>query len=185
MRGQRCSATSKRTREQCGQIVLDPGPRPLCRWHGGANPVVNAKRLERLAVARVAEYLPETEPVTAAQVLLDELQRTHQEIRSIGQIVGACANPDEDMPRLLQRWMAERGHARQVAETVLRTGVYEKQLALSDRQGAMLAWFLRGLLGELGFDTTDPAVREIVRRHLLRLQDVEVQLRAMREELGE
>lgn len=45
-KGVRCSATSRRTGQQCGQIA-PPGAK-VCKWHGGDAPAVKRKAAIRL-----------------------------------------------------------------------------------------------------------------------------------------
>lgn len=58
----KCSATSKRTHERCGQWAIAGGT--VCKWHGGGAPQVIAKAQERLralfedkGVQRITEAL--------------------------------------------------------------------------------------------------------------------------------
>lgn len=55
MSGLRCSATSKRTGQQCGQFVTAAAL--VCRWHGGAGPQAIAGARRRLALAKVSSEM--------------------------------------------------------------------------------------------------------------------------------
>lgn len=160
VRGTQCTARSKRSGERCKKLVVGGG---VCRMHGGANPVVNAKRLERVAIAEVAARLPQREAVTGEEALVEELSRTATTVRELELFLAAEGYTDS---RLQQRYLAERGHLKQVAETVVRLDVTGRQQAMQGKQGALIVLLLRRLLTRVGIDPADPEVGAIVRDEL-------------------
>ncbi len=171
-RGTRCTARSKRSGEQCRRLVIGGG---VCRMHGGANPVVNAKRLERIAVAQAAGTLEQV-ALTGEEALLEELSRTVGTVRALQRTLAGMDYLDS--PGLQARYLAERGQLKQVAETVVRLNVRDRQAALSDRQVAVMVLLIRRLLGRFGLDPSDPAVAAIVRDELQNVERIETELTA-------
>lgn len=141
--------------------------------HGGANPTVNANRLQRIAIAQAAAHLPERDAVTGEEALMEELSRTATEVRQLERFL---AGEEYDDSRMQQRYLATRGHLKQVAEACVRLDVTGKQQALSGRQGALIVLLLRRVIGRLGLDPADPTIGVIVRDELLTVQRMDQEL---------
>lgn len=170
MKGTQCTAKSKRSGLQCRRLVVGGG---VCRMHGGANPVVNANRLQRIAIAQAAAHLPERDTVTGEEALVEELSRTVVEVRELERFL---AGEQYDDSRLQGRYLATRGHLKQVAEACVRLDVTGKQQALNGRQGALIVLLLRRVIAGLGLDPGDPHIGALVRDELLTVQRMDQEL---------
>lgn len=177
----RCSATSRRTGEQCGQFVIPPAT--VCRWHGGAakqvKDVVNRKRAaveaERLAI----DFERDEDP---AEVLLAELRSSRalaaywedKIARDESDVVSWIKTEDGDsypggLSVEAQLWQTERDRAIRVAQICLKLGLEERRVRLAERDGQEIAGMLGRVLRALGvFD--DPRAPDIVRAELRRLE---------------
>lgn len=156
-----------------------------CKLHGGSTPAGGKAAEREQAIAAVAMYgLPrEIDPHAA---LLEELHRTAGHVAFLQQIISAgelirekSATGKRRTVKLDQQtfaagdqpsvWMAlyaaERKHLADVAKTCIQVGIAERQVALAEQQGHLIAQVLRGVLKDLGV-ADRPEVPDVVRRHL-------------------
>ncbi len=153
--GEQCTARSKRTKEGCKRMVIGGG---VCVMHGGAAPQVKAARLQRVAIAQAARFHGPV-AVTGGQALLEELARTNGQVRALEDTLGLEEHLPSQEHALVQRFMAERGHLRQVAESVVRLDIDAKLLTAEQLQGDQIVMLLREVVIGLGFNPADEDVR--------------------------
>lgn len=165
VRGTQCTAKAKAkgSGERCKRLVLGGG---VCRMHGGATKAATAKRLERVAVMQAQRFRGPV-VITGAEALTEELHRTVGQVRALGDELGMLDAPEAEAPSKVQRWSAERGHLRQVAETVVRLQVEEQVGRMTEEQTTQMVLLLRDVLAALGIDPSLPEVQAIVRAQIL------------------
>jgi hypothetical protein len=111
--------------------------------------------------------------------LLEELHRTAGHVDWLSRRIAAFERADElkqlaagaggatwERPAVwVELYQAERRHLAAVAKVCIEVGVEERRVSLAERQGALVAEAIRGILTDLGVvDRPDAAA--VVRRHL-------------------
>ncbi|MCW2897778.1 MAG: hypothetical protein JWO67_43 [Streptosporangiaceae bacterium] len=158
---ERCTATSKRTRGRCGQLVPGGG---VCRWHGGAAPQVARHREARLAVAQARDLFADRfearewwEALPAAAALCDQLM---QALRDKVEMAGTLTVTElEGLAQLTER-------VARIAKLVQDSDIDERRAALSERQGTIIADAVQGIVEDLGHDLSSPEVMRVVSTRL-------------------
>lgn len=174
----RCQAKGKRPNPQPHYAMKG---QKVCYHHGGASPGARKKGAQRVALAEAtttALAILEAEPV---QQDLDPLEHAlaglayaaHQQaiLDATVEVLGGqltSTNTKGDVvahPLLveLRHWTALRT---QIASQLMRAGVAERQVRISELQAAAAGRAISGVLRELGHDPTDPSVQATLRRHL-------------------
>lgn len=177
----RCTAHSSRTGKPCTKYAMKG--QAVCDSHGGRSPQARKAAKERTerakALEAIATYgLPvEVDPHTA---LLEELWRTAGHVAwlrlRIGELsddqlhgpVGAAGEssfPREEPHVWVRLYQEERRHFHAVSRDCIRAGIEERRVTLAERQGALLAQVIRGVLSDLGIED-GPKVQGVVRKHL-------------------
>jgi hypothetical protein len=88
--GVRCTATSKRTGEQCGRFVTGGGT--VCKWHGGGAPQVrtsSARRLQATQATQILTRLGVTIEVAPLEALEAMLWESAGNVAVLRELVGA------------------------------------------------------------------------------------------------
>lgn len=152
----RCRATSKSTQERCRRLVKAEGH--LCRWHGGANPVVAARQELDAQLGRPSEPLAHVDPreaiaqtVASAKIVVEHLHTR----------VAAGKVTDEDLEQL-RRWLDS---LQRFAKTDI--DVQASRVGLSEEHGRVLVWVLEQVIADCGLDPTDTTIRAHIHRRLM------------------
>lgn len=159
-----------------------------CKLHGGSVPNHRANAMEQIAEQGVEAFgLPVN--VDPHDALIEELRRTagiiafyEQQIRELKhkELHGPVGTSGHDAESGLEHhpksamniWVVEhreeRKHYVKVAETCIRAGIEERRVQIAEREGAVLAMVIRGILGEMKVSLTDPKNRDIIRNWLMK-----------------
>lgn len=140
---ERCSATSKRTGKQCGQVVPGGGK---CRWHGGASPNAVRARKQRIELMTLAQALAVDPRRDAGEVLADSVhaldfiaRRARTEITA-GSLTGETLAAIVDATERAARW----------AKSALDARTDERRAAIADSQvQALKAAVVRAAAAEI------------------------------------
>lgn len=157
-KGEQCTARSKQSQQRCKRLVVGGG---VCVMHGGAAPQVKAARLQRVAIAQAARFNGPV-PVSGSQALLDELARTNGQVRALEDTLGLEQYLPSQEHSLVQRFMAERGHLKQVAEAVVRLDVDGRLEHIAQQQGAQFVETVREITLAFGLNPADEDVRAVI-----------------------
>lgn len=164
-----------------------------CKLHGGNVPNHRQNAMEQIAEQGVEAFgLPvNIEPQDA---LLEELRRTagiiafyEQQIRETkhDDLTGPIGTAGTDVesglahhPRSAPNiWITlhreERVHYVKVAKTCIDAGIEERRVQIAEREGAVLAMVIRGILGEMKISLSDPTNRDIIRNWLTKAGSLE------------
>lgn len=149
-----------------------------CKLHGGSTPNGRKSAQREQAVTAVATYgLPrEVDPHAA---LVEELHRTAGHVAWLGlkvaelqsdHLYGPVGGGEHSIPRQephvwVGLYQAERKHFTEVAKTCIACGIAERQVALAEQQGQIIAQVLQAVARDMGIDK-DPRLPGVVRRHL-------------------
>lgn len=164
-----------------------PGTGP-CKLHGGNNPTY----LKHLSLERVRQDLRAASERTYGtpvhldpwQGMLQEVQRTAGHIQWLSDKIAAIGDVNEI--EALQQWTVmgikpsfwleqyqeERKHFARICKMAIDSGIAERQVALAEEQGKLLAMAIRAILWDdaLGLTPQQRSVAPaIIRRHLLAL----------------
>lgn len=153
-----------------------------CSFHGGATPAATRHAQTERARQAVATFgLPvEVDPHTA---LLEEIHRTAGHVAYLAAKIAAFDDDDQlkqhstdDDGRLWEKpavWVRlyqdERSHLVAVCKAAVSAGVAERQVALAEQQGELLAKVMRAIFEDPDLDLTAGQRRlapTLVRRHL-------------------
>lgn len=147
---------------------------------------------KELAVAGMNTYGAPSEDTDPSEVLLAEIQRTVGHVTWLGKQLSRCAPEDFVKSLWLSRrqsgwiapteidqtaldaagslwvelYIAERRHLASICRTALAAGIEERRLRYAERLGEKIADTLTGVLEELGVDTENDTVREVIYRWL-------------------
>lgn len=152
-----------------------------CRRHGGSTPnhVKAANKIK--ATAAVEQYALPRE-IDPHQALIEELNRTAGWVAFLNERVQELDNADsmrtrkgggngaipEETPHLwIQMLKDERAHFVNVAKTCIAVGIEERRVNLAEQQAELWAGVIRGIVGDLGHDPSDPKVAQVVRLRLM------------------
>ena len=150
-----------------------------CKLHGGSTQSGTKAAAERQAIAAVETYgLPRE--VAPHEALIEELHRTAGHVAWLGMMVrdlesdqlhgpvggGLNSYPSEEPHVWLKLYQAERKHYAHVAKTCVDVGIAERQVALAEAQGQLIATIIVGVLRDLDIDPRSERARTIVRKHL-------------------
>lgn len=153
--GERCTARSKSTGEQCRQSVIGGG---VCRFHGGKAPQVAAARegrklqMRAQAYGEVVERSPAEALLSASSALDASLQR----------LEGMAADAGGADPVLLKEIRSAATESARVAKLVQDAGLDERRLQLAERDQTDLSQVLTLALGAFGLEPSESVVREVV-----------------------
>ncbi|MFC5066188.1 HGGxSTG domain-containing protein [Actinomycetospora atypica] len=151
----------------CEGVAIRGGQR--CRMHGGAAPAVRdaaTRRSEEVAVERAVHKYGKPRRTTPVQALEEELDRTQGHVDWLAEQVGRY--PEEPVWRSV--YQAERDHLTKLAAHMVTAKTAERRLALGNRTAALVGDLIDAVLRDFGLDTTDDAVRRVIRRHLDAMQ---------------
>lgn len=146
MVGGQCTATAKHSGERCRRHAIRGGR--VCQVHGGASKSVKAAAAKRLQDAAAAQVLgaiwnPDAEPVTNP---VEALQKLAGQLQHAADTLGARLDVVElDGPAAVA-WARVLRELRQSLEGMERLGLAQKQVAISEQTGALLAWVVRAVL---------------------------------------
>lgn len=181
----RCTATSPRNGRQCLAYAVTGAT--VCSAHGGLAPQVREagrrRWREHVALERAAESLAR-QGVQPIGDPLEEYARLAAEALALKDWAGAHVAELQQRLTVVDRQGAEQLRAviglleramdrsgKFLAEYV-RLGIDERRVALSERQGELVALVLTRVLVALGHDPQARPVRELVHRELEAVRDV-------------
>lgn len=163
----KCWGHSKRSKKQCKKWPA-PGSRN-CRNHLGG-PQAHANAAVRAEVARWTLGTDDVDPAqTLLQLLSQSRTRVEQYATRLAQLVdehggdlaeamvsdqyvmsdtGALQKVGEFIRGLAQLERDERDRCANMAALAIKAGIAERQIQLAERHGAMLASFMRAVLGD-------------------------------------
>lgn len=164
MTTERCTATSKRTRKRCGQLVPGGG---VCQWHGGAAPQVERQREIRVAVAEAKDLFADRfearewyEALPAAAALCDQLM---QALRDKVELAGTLTVTEIDgLAQLTER-------VARLAKLVQDSDIDERRVKIDEARAAQVLDFMKAVLGDLGLSLQEPRVMQVVSTRLQEL----------------
>jgi len=154
-----------------------------CKLHGGNMPNhIRAAQLHEAAEA--VQYYGLPRDVDPFDALLEELARTAGHVdwlrMQVGTLTdsdlinpvgtagptesGAIQTPRYEPHAFVRLYQEERDHLTKVAATCIKVGIDERKIEIAERQGALIAVVLNGVLKELGIDPE--SAQEILRKHL-------------------
>lgn len=180
---QRCTATNRESGERCRRYHRSGGN--VCALHGGNARQVRNKADKRTAVEKVKALVTTYGlPVDIApeQAILDEVHRTAGHVAWLEQQVHALTEgelawgitrvkeggddrgtTEEAVPHaLLRLYNEERDRLVRVCTAALKAGIEERRVKLAERDGALVAEVIRGILGDLKLTAEQRALVSIV-----------------------
>jgi hypothetical protein len=141
---EQCTATSKRTRRRCGQLVPGGG---VCRWHGGAAGQVSRQRQARLAAAEAQAMFADTyEPRDPGEALAAAAVNADQVLRSLQQKVELSGELRAHDLDALRTWMEL---VSRLSKAVLDARIDERRAQLSEQQGDVVVLALQAIFARL------------------------------------
>lgn len=157
-----CTATSKRTGQRCGQMVLGGG---VCKWHGAtaavrANQEARVMRIRAQAYGEVEERTPAERLLAGSRSLDDTLQR----------LEALAAEQDGADPVLLKEIRAAAESSGRMAKLVQDAGLDERRLQLAEREQADLGAVVVLTLAAFGLEADAAVVRQTVAAAVERVQ---------------
>jgi hypothetical protein len=179
----RCTAHSAATGKPCKNPPVRGST--VCRHHGGASPQAKAKALNRLDTRKEAkkaytEALGQLGGTNKHPImhLLDELFLSYnvvavltRQVEQLGDIT-QWSEHERTSNIIYRLWCEERDRHAKLAAMALKAGVDERQTQILEAQAEMYSAALYGILTDLGISLEDKRVSSIVRKHLLRLQNI-------------
>lgn len=126
-----------------------------CVHHLGRTAAVtlgaNRQLARDLGNSFITEDSPDVDPITA---LLGEVSRTAGHVAWLGQKIGLWTmDVQEEIPIYQQQWLqvynTERTHLSRVSEAAIKAGVAQRQVAIAEQQGGMLADAISSILDAL------------------------------------
>src|SRR4051794_6172014 len=159
----------KKNGEQCGKVRgwgTDHLYSGRCRTHGGNSPS-HVKAAAKEAVASLG-HEADVEPL---DVLLRTIRLDWGAVQWVtSKIREADEKGDERTPLVYQGlYGAWLDRAAKHAKLALDAGVAERQVAIAEREGEMLAQVIKAILGDLGLSKQQREAPGVVRRHLTAL----------------
>lgn len=163
----RCTA-HRRDGGPCRQPAIKGAT--TCRLHGSAAPQVREAAAERVVEASIVQEVRTygvPRPVSAADALQEELDRTNGHIAYLRSVMDRYAAPP---PEYLNLYAAERQHLARLADRMAALAVKtaDRDVEIRARAVEALELALSGILSELGHDPDNSRVREVIVRHLSR-----------------
>jgi hypothetical protein len=177
----RCTAKARTTGLRCKRRPIPGGT--VCVIHGGAAPAVRAAAQRRVAMAKaeeLARVYGVPQDVGPQEALLTELQRSAGAVAWLNAVVGAMTEDDlvQAIPSgatlpaaLVELYLRERNHLRQVARDCHACGVEERRVRIIEEQGRLVSDAIRTIVAGLGRDPADPEVRSLVHGVLSAIAD--------------
>jgi hypothetical protein len=184
----KCWGRSKRTKKQCGKHPI-PGSRH-CGNHAGS-PKARAHAEVRVELAKWTLGTPDIDPAqTLLQLLAQSRTRVEQYATRLAQLVDEHGGDLAEAMVSDQYVMSDSGHLQKVGEYIrglaqleaderdrcanfarlaIAAGIAERQVRLAEQQGALMATFMRAVLGdaELGLSPEQRSkVPMVMQRHL-------------------
>jgi hypothetical protein len=181
----------------CGRQAIDGSD--VCPTHGARAPQVAAAAARRVETARaeraVATYGLSI-AIDPFDAIMEEIARTYGHVKWLGEIIATMEVKDLVWGKTLEEagkgtgqkegntakvrseaniniWLAlykdERKHLVDVSKAAIQCGIAEREIRLLERQGQMMADFVRGFIDDpgLGFDQAmRQRAREIASQHL-------------------
>lgn len=161
-----CSAHSVRTGQPCRAWAVTGAT--VCVAHGGAAPQVKAAAEARVGLAsaqRAVATLGLSREIEPHQALVEELWRAAGLVEWVSRIV-AGLDAEAEISAWFNLYQAERDRMVRAARAAINAGVAEREIALAEEQGRIIAQVLERSLVDLGLNVADQRTREVVRLRL-------------------
>lgn len=176
MSGTRCTATSKRTGDQCGQHCA-PGY-TTCRWHGGAAGQVAAAAQRRVVDGQVLAAvdrldLRDPDEVDPALALLREVDRAVAAVCWLSERIAELEPGTERHAATLDVLGSWSDRAAKVSAEVVKIGISQHRDRLAEEQVDGIVHVIEATLAELGANVRSGEVRAVVARQLRALDESE------------
>lgn len=187
----KCWGRSKRTKKQCGKDPI-PGARH-CNNHAGS-PKARAHAEVRVELARWTLGTPDVDPAqTLLRLLSQSATRVEQYSTRLAQLVDEHGGDLAEAMVSDSYVMSDSGHLQKVGEYIrglaqleaderdrcanfsrlaIAAGIAERQIKLAEQQGALMAQFMRAVLGDAELELTPEQrakVPAVMNRHLAAL----------------
>jgi hypothetical protein len=160
-----CSSNTRRTGEPCRGAALKGSVPPRCRQHIARGKKFALARYETGEVSKAAETHSKPVPITAADALSADIDRSNGLILYYE---GLLAQQDGNSDVIRAMLNAERAHAHKLSTTALAQKVDEKRALLFESTVDKMADAIERIVSDLGHNPQTEHVREIIARHLSR-----------------
>lgn len=156
-----CKATSKQTFDRCRRKVLVEGQ--VCRWHGGAAPLVRAKQELQRALGR--DYVAPMSSSNPADVVRKLLATTEAVVGQLMVVLSDVGMAPADKLEQAGGWMDRLARfaklTADMAELAARLDAEQAEMLV-----AVMVTVLEGVAVDLGHDPEDQSVRAVFHERL-------------------
>lgn len=164
MKGERCTAKSKTSGEQCRKVIRGGG---VCHIHGGSSPQARAAREGRILQAQALAAYGDVEERSPAEALLAAGRSLDFIMQALEALAAKGAAGDPVVLKEIREAARESGR---MAKLIQDAGLDERRVRLEEQQRVELGEVLRLAAGAFGLSIGDADVREVLGEAMARVE---------------